>query len=101
MYGRFGRLLAQPGRRAEFTAILLRAAQLVSALPGCRQYLVAEDPADDAAICVFELWDNAAAHAASLQAEPVRALIGEARPLMAGAAGGAELRVVGGHGLPR
>lgn len=99
MYAMTGKLIAQPGKRAEMTDILLRAADTVSELPGCKMYIVCEDTSNENAVWVFETWADKDAHDASLKDERVRALIAEARPLMGGASEGAELRVVGGHGI--
>lgn len=99
MYGRQGKLVAQPGQRGRLADILLRAAALVGQLPGCRQYTVAEDPANDTDLFIFEVWDSPDAHAASLKLEAVLALIAEARPLLGGPPQGGALTVLGGHGL--
>jgi quinol monooxygenase YgiN len=99
MYGMQGKLTAQPGKRDEFIQILLRAASLVGQLPTCHLYTVSEDLADENDILIVEIWDDKAAHDASLQDPTVRALIGEAMPLMAGAPSSVEFNVVGGHGL--
>jgi quinol monooxygenase YgiN len=99
MYAMTGKLFAQAGKRDALVEILLRAAQLVGQLPGCRLYAVNEDLADEICIWVIEIWEDKDAHDQSLQDERVRALIGEARPLMAGAPQGSELKVVGGHGI--
>jgi len=99
MYAMTGKLTAQAGQRPRFVEILLRAAQVVGQLPGCRFYIVTEDRANDCDIWVLELWDDKAAHDASLQDARVRALIAEAMPLMSGAPDGVELSVAGGHGI--
>ena len=99
MYAMTGKLTARPGQRAEMTDVLLRAAKVVSGLSGCKMYLVCEDVSNENMVWVFEIWDDKEAHDASLLDERVRALIAEARPMMGGAPGGAELRVAGGHGL--
>jgi quinol monooxygenase YgiN len=57
---------------------------------------VADEPE---AIAVFEVWDDKAAHDASLQLERVRATIAKARPLIAGMGGSTALRPIGGRGL--
>ncbi len=62
-------------------------------------YLVSEDMADETAVFVIELWDDKAAHDASLQNEQVRTLIAEAMPLMGGQPSGSELNIIGGYGL--
>ena len=99
MYAMTGKLIAQTGKRGDVTTILLRAAELVGGLPGCRMYIVCEGSSNENAVWVFETWDDKESHDASLKDERVRALINEARPLMGGAPDGAELRVIGGHGI--
>ena len=68
-------------------------------MPGCRLYVVSEVPSEPDAVSVTEVWDDKAAHDASLQLERVRAAIAKARPLIAGMGGSLELRPVGGQGL--
>jgi quinol monooxygenase YgiN len=99
MYATAGKLFALPGKRDELVSILLRAAHTVGQLPGCRLYVVNEDLADETCIWLMEIWLDKDAHDQSLTNERVRALIAEARPLMAGAPKGTELKVVGGHGV--
>jgi quinol monooxygenase YgiN len=99
MYGRQARFMAQDGKRKAFVEILCRAAELVGRLPGCRLYVVGEDLADERAIWVTEIWDDAAVYQASLQDGRVRSLIQEALPLIAGQPEGFALNIAGGHGL--
>jgi quinol monooxygenase YgiN len=99
MYAMCGKLTAQPGKREEFTKIMLRAADVVGTMPGCKQYAVTHDTGDDVTIWIMEIWEDQAAHDASLQDERVRALIAEAMPLMGGQPDGAALTVIGGYGI--
>ena len=99
MYGMHGKLFAKPGKRDEFIQILLRAAELVGQMPECHLYAVSKDITNESTIIVTEIWDDKTAHDASLQDEAVRALIGEAMPLMAGQPEGGEFESVGGYGL--
>ena len=99
MYAMTGKLITQIGKRTALVDILLRASAVVAQLHGCRAYIVNEDVADETGVVVFEMWDDKEAHDASLKDERVRSLIAEAMPLMGGAPGGAELRVVGGYGV--
>ena len=99
MYAMTGKLNAQIGRRNELVQILLSASRVVAQLPGCRAYIVNEDVADETCVWIFEIWDDKEAHDSSLKDERVRSLIAEAMPLMSGTPSGAELRVVGGHGI--
>ena len=98
MYGMVGKLTAQAGQGEQLAGILLRAAQLVGQFPGCKMYLVSRALDDPQAIWVMELWDDQAAHDASLADERVRALITEARPLLGAAPDGAALELLGGYG---
>lgn len=98
MYGLQGKIVAKAGRRDALIALLLEAST-GEPMPGCRLYVVSEIPNEPDAVAVTEVWDDKAAHDASLQLERVRAVIGRARPLIAGMGGSLELRPVGGQGL--
>lgn len=99
MYAMTGNLVAQAGRRDALVEILNQAARLVGEFPECRMYIVNEDLSNGTHVWVFEVWDDRQSHDASLTNERVRALIAKAVPLLAAAPNGAELSVVGGHGL--
>jgi quinol monooxygenase YgiN len=96
MYGRHGTLRAQRGRRDELLAVLQQAARDAPTMPGCHLYLVGKDLDDPDAIAVTEVWEDKAAHAASLKLESVRATIAKGRPLIAGIGAATEFEVVGG-----
>lgn len=96
MYGLMGSFKAAEGRRPELIQLLLAES---GAMPGCLSYVVAEDPADDVTLWVTEVWTDAAAHKASLQLPGVKAVIAQARPLIAAFGEYRETRPVGGHGL--
>ena len=98
MYGLEGKMLAKTGQRDALLAILLEASR-GTPMPGCRLYIVSEIPAEPDAIAITEVWDDRAAHQASLQLERVRALIAKARPLIAAMEPPIELRPLGGQGL--
>lgn len=100
MYGMYGKLIAQAGKRNELAEVLTRAAALVTTMTGCRLYIVNMEADDDTTVSVFEVWDDKAAHDASLTDDRVRSLIAEAMPLLDGPPKGSELKVIGGHGLP-
>jgi quinol monooxygenase YgiN len=97
MYGLIGRIRAVPGQRAALAAILLEG---TIAMPGCLSYVIAEDPADDDALWVTEVWDSASSHQGSLALPAVKDAIARGRPLIAGFDSRAETRPLGGHGLP-
>ena len=98
MYGLQGKMLAKTGQRDALLAILLEASR-GTPMPGCRLYIVSEIPAEPDAIAITEVWDDRAAHQASLQLESVRSLIAKARPLIATMEPAIELRPIGGQGL--
>jgi quinol monooxygenase YgiN len=98
MYGLHGTLLAKPGQRDALVALLLEASR-GGKMPGCRLYIVSEVPAEPDAISILEVWDDRAAHDASLQLESVRSVIAKGRPLIVGTGKSVELRPVGGQGL--
>ena len=98
MYGLQRRLIAKPGQRDALVALLLESTR-GGGLPGCRLYVVSEVPSEPDAIAITEVWDEKAAHDASLQLERVRAMITEGRALIATMGESVELRPVGGQGL--
>ena len=99
MYAMTGKLIAQNGKRAELVEILKQAAKFVGDLPACQRYIVCEDLSNETHVWVFETWKDKQAHDASLSGEKVRSLIAKARPLLAAAPDGAELKIVGAHGV--
>lgn len=98
-YGLFTRFPTRPGKRDELTAILLRAAAAMEANPACLHYLVGTSGEEDV-VCVSEAWTDQNAHAASLDDESARALIGQARDLLASFPDQTRLTLHGGKGLP-
>jgi quinol monooxygenase YgiN len=93
MYGMIGKMKARPGQRAALAAILGEGAGI---MPGCLNYIVAEDLADADALWITEIWDSKAAHDASLALPQVKDAIRRGRPLIAGFELGAELRPLSG-----
>lgn len=96
MHGLIGKIVAVPGQRDALAQILLEG---IGAMPGCLSYIVAEDLSDANAIWVTEVWEDAAAHRASLSLPSVQAAIAKGRPLIADFAPGTLTRPIGGHGL--
>ena len=96
MYGLIGKMTATAGKRDALIEILLNC---VSGMPGCLSYVVAQDPADDDAIWITEVWDSQSSHQASLSLPSVRDAINLGRPLIAVFDSHIETTPVGGHGL--
>ena len=99
MYAMTGKLIAHNGKRAQLASILKEAADAVGQIPECKMYVVCEDVSNENAVWVFEAWDHQQAHDDSLKNERTRTMIAQARPLLAAAPDGAELKVIGGHGI--
>jgi len=99
MYAMTGRLVAQNGKRAELVEILKQASILIGKIPQCHLYTVNEDLANETQVWVYELWEDSTSHDSSLTSEKIQSLISKARPLLAAAPDGAELRAVCGHGV--
>ncbi len=96
MHGLIGRMTAKPGRRDALVAAILEGS---GTMPGCRSYVVACDAADADAVWITEVWDDEAAHRASLQLPAVRAAIARAMPLVADFGPGFTTVPVGGSGF--
>lgn len=96
MYGLIGKMKAVPGQRDALISILLEG---VSEMPGCLNYVVAQDPADADAIWITEVWDSRSSHKASLSLPSVKDAISRGKPLIASFDQYIETVPVGGHGL--
>ena len=97
-YGLIGKFSSQHGKRDELVGYLLRAAELLERNPDCIHYIVSTTD-EPGAVWVSEVWTDEAAHGASLEPPDIRALIHEARPLIAGMSDRTQLTVHGGKGL--
>lgn len=98
MYAMTGKLVAHKGKRTDLVEILKQAADIVGKSSQCHLYIVNEDLSNETHVWVYELWDDKESHDASLGDDQIRALIANARPLLASAPDGTELRMVGGYG---
>ncbi|HEY5810228.1 MAG TPA: putative quinol monooxygenase, partial [Povalibacter sp.] len=80
MYGLIGKMTAVPGQRDLLPSILLEG---IHRLPGCLNYVDANDPTDADSIWITEVWDSEQSHQASLSLPIVRQAIARAKPLIA------------------
>lgn len=97
-YGHIGSIRTQPGRAAEFAALLASGADRLKDV-GCQLYVVALSAADPDVVWVSEVWDSQEHHAASLQLPEVKDAIARAMPMLTGEFTRQELTVVGGLGV--
>lgn len=99
LFGLFGKMTAVEGKRDALATNLLRAADLMKGVPGCLLYVVNTSDAEPNAVWVTEIWQDEAAHGASLSMPGVRSLITETMPLLASAPEGTRFTPIGGKGL--
>lgn len=99
-FGLHGSLKAKKGKGSQLAGLLLKASKVLASVAGCRLYMISIDSEDGDLIWVTEAWDSKENHAASLQDERIRSIIGEAMPLLDGMpTGGKSLKVLGGLGI--
>jgi len=79
MHGLIVRFTAHPGRRDEVAALMVSG----GTPPGCRSFVVANDPTNPDALWITEVWDSEAAWQASFDLPSVKASIDKAVPLIA------------------
>lgn len=101
LFGLFGKMTALEGKRDELAEKLLRASELMKAVPGCLLYVVSTSDAEPDAVLVTEMWKDEKAHGASLSIPGVRDLIKETMPLLSGVPEGKRFSPVGGKGLDK
>lgn len=82
-----GTLGVEPGRRDELVEILVARNDALTEI-GCRIYEVGVTDDEPGTVHVVEVWDDAAAHRASLELPEVQAAIAAARPMLSGEFGG-------------
>lgn len=93
-FANVGKLGTKPGKRDQLVQILTRPSEEMGEY-GCLLYEVGVNDDEPDTVFVSELWESAAAHAASLELDSVRAAIAEAMPLLNGEMGGYRFEVVG------
>ncbi|MCU6432671.1 antibiotic biosynthesis monooxygenase [Undibacterium sp. Jales W-56] len=96
MYGLIGKIKVQAGQRDLLASILMEGTRT---MPGCRSYIIANDPKDLDALWVTEVWESAELHKASLSLPAVQQALIKGRPLIVGFGERFETNPVGGHGL--
>ncbi len=96
MYGLIGKMKSTKGQRGVLIAILL---QGVTDMPGCLSYVVAQDPTDEDALWITEVWASKESHRASLALSSVQQAIARGKPFIAGFGERYETRPVGGYGI--
>ena len=95
-----GKLTAKAGYRDQLANYLLEASQLVSAVKGCRLYVIGKDESDINGVYVTEIWDSKEDHDNSLKLEGTRELIMKVMQILDGQpTKGQELEVIGGTGI--
>jgi len=96
MFGLIGKIKAKTGQRDALIEILLEG---VRDMPGCLSYVIAQDPTDEDAIWITEVWDSQESHHASLALPSVQQAIARGKSFIAGFGERYETHPVGGHGI--
>lgn len=96
MFGLIGKLSTIDGKREALIELLLAGTK---DMPGCIQYIISKDLADENAIWISEIWESEEAHKASLTLPSVKEAIGKGRAFIAGMEQVAKTEPVGGVGL--
>lgn len=92
-----GSLVAVAGKGQQLSAILLEAAELMSAVEGCRAYVVSQLPGSPDRVWITEIWESKKHHDRSLQMPDVGVLLRALCPLLASPPElGQELEILGG-----
>lgn len=99
LFGLFGKLTAHEGKRDALLEKMMKAADLMSSVPGCLLYVVGTSDTEPNAVFVTELWKDEDSHGASLSMGGVRNLIVETMPLLAEKPSGTKVKVAYGKGL--
>ena len=99
MIGFYTKFTTKEGDRDALIALLSEAAASMDTVQGSRMYIVNKDMKDASATWVTEIWDSSEAHAASLQMEGAKELIGKAPPLLTARPEQIQLLPVSGKGI--
>ncbi len=91
-------LTSVEGKGSELASIMKQASEAVSSLKGCELYVVQQSLTNENEILITEVWSSKEDHQASLINENVRALIVQAKPIIA-AMEGKPAKFLGAHGL--
>jgi quinol monooxygenase YgiN len=80
MYGRIVKLVLKPGKRDEIIELLKSSG---AAMPDCLSCVVARDSSDADVLRITEVWENEESHQASLSLSAMRAVVLQAKALLA------------------
>ena len=98
-YALNGSITATPGKGEELQRYLLEAAEGILAVDNCYCYIVGVNEDEPDKVFVYEVWEDAAAHQASLQMDVFRQLINKAKPIIAGMEDYPDLTIIGGKAI--
>lgn len=89
-------MTAKPGKRDELMGYMQAVVEEMQNVAGCSCYILGIRADDEHSIYIYEVWDNQAAHDASLTLDVFRNLIAQAKPIIEGMENLHTLTVVGG-----
>lgn len=91
-----GKLMASSGNGPMLRQYLLEAAAGMEAVDNCYCYIVGVNQEEPDAVYIYEVWENQAAHRASLELDVFRKLIEKAKPIIVSMSNDPDLTIIGG-----
>lgn len=98
-FGLYGKFQVNKNDRDDLSSILLEAAEAMGHVDGCEVYQISVSHEEPQAVYVYEVWQDEAAHQASLALDVTQTLIRRAKPLITGMERINTLQTLGGKGL--
>lgn len=91
-----GKLVASSGNGSLLRQYLLEAASEMEAVDLCYCYIVGVNKDEPDAVYVYEVWENQAAHRASLELDVLKTLMAKAKPIIVTMSSKTDLTIIGG-----
>lgn len=92
----YGKLTARTGKVDELLGYMQEVVAEMEKLESCFCYLLGKSEQEPDSLFIYEVWENEAAHDASLTLDVFKDLIAKARPIIAGMENMDSLTIVGG-----
>jgi quinol monooxygenase YgiN len=80
----YGKLTATPGHLDELLTYMREVVKEMEQVKDCNCYILGKSELEPDSIFIYEIWENQAAHDASLSLDVFKDLIAKARPIIAG-----------------
>ncbi|WP_166805799.1 putative quinol monooxygenase [Jeotgalibacillus sp. R-1-5s-1] len=84
LYGGYGKIVAEKGKREELAALLTEASRNMVKNKECEIFSVSTSDEDPDAVFVYEVWASEDAHKKSLNMDVTRTLVSKTLPIITG-----------------